>query len=257
MGFACVVTFNTAASADDEVNLGTIARALWRNKRSIIGPTLLDRRGGVHRRQPADAPLQVRSARSGRRPREHLPAARGREGHDATAARSTPRRVTSQVQLVLSRDLAREVIKELNLTELPEFNAALEGVLAAVGAAHHRNSQGSDVDDARGAGARGLLRAAHRLRARQVARDLDRIPVGRSGAGRPRGQHDRRKLSLAAAGRPSRTRRARPGSGFRASSRSCAARCPRPKPRSRIIAPSPICSSAPTTPACRTSSSPS
>ena len=34
--------------------------------------------------------------------------------------------VTSQVQLMLSRDLAREVIKELNLTELPEFNAALK-----------------------------------------------------------------------------------------------------------------------------------
>ena len=33
--------------------------------------------------------------------------------------------VTSQVQLILSRDLAREVIKDLNLTENPEFNAAL------------------------------------------------------------------------------------------------------------------------------------
>src|SRR5262249_46372179 len=34
--------------------------------------------------------------------------------------------VTSQVQLVLSRDLAREVIKDLNLNEVPEFNAALK-----------------------------------------------------------------------------------------------------------------------------------
>ena len=34
--------------------------------------------------------------------------------------------VTSQVQLVLSRDLARDVIKDLNLTENPEFNAALK-----------------------------------------------------------------------------------------------------------------------------------
>ena len=33
--------------------------------------------------------------------------------------------MTSQVQLILSRDLAREVIKDLNLTESPEFNAAL------------------------------------------------------------------------------------------------------------------------------------
>ena len=37
-----------------------------------------------------------------------------------------PETVTSQVQLILSRDLAREVIKELNLTDLPEFNAALK-----------------------------------------------------------------------------------------------------------------------------------
>ena len=34
--------------------------------------------------------------------------------------------MTSQVQLILSRDLAREVIKDLNLTEVPEFNAALK-----------------------------------------------------------------------------------------------------------------------------------
>jgi uncharacterized protein involved in exopolysaccharide biosynthesis len=34
--------------------------------------------------------------------------------------------VTSQVQLILSRDLAREVIKDLNLTESPEFNPALK-----------------------------------------------------------------------------------------------------------------------------------
>jgi succinoglycan biosynthesis transport protein ExoP len=36
-----------------------------------------------------------------------------------------PEAVTSQVQLVLSRDLAREVINELRLVDLPEFNAAL------------------------------------------------------------------------------------------------------------------------------------
>ena len=29
------------SSNDGEANLGTIARALWRNKRSIIGPTLI------------------------------------------------------------------------------------------------------------------------------------------------------------------------------------------------------------------------
>ena len=33
--------------------------------------------------------------------------------------------VTSQVQLILSRDLAREVIKKLNLGEKPEFDPVL------------------------------------------------------------------------------------------------------------------------------------
>ena len=47
--------------------------------------------------------------------------------------------VTSQVQLVLSRDLAREIIKKNHLTELPEFDPVLQGaspwksVLALVG----------------------------------------------------------------------------------------------------------------------------
>ena len=39
-----------------------------------------------------------------------------------------PEAVTSQVQLALSRDLARQVIKQLKLGELPEFDSALRGV---------------------------------------------------------------------------------------------------------------------------------
>ena len=36
--------------------------------------------------------------------------------------------VTSQAQIILSRDLAREVIKKLKLGEQPEFDPALNGV---------------------------------------------------------------------------------------------------------------------------------
>src|SRR5262249_28071394 len=36
--------------------------------------------------------------------------------------------VTSQVQLVLSRDLAREIIKKNKLAELPEFDPVLRGI---------------------------------------------------------------------------------------------------------------------------------
>src|ERR1044072_3844747 len=39
-----------------------------------------------------------------------------------------PEAVTSQVQLALSRDVARQVIKELKLGERPEFDSALRGV---------------------------------------------------------------------------------------------------------------------------------
>src|SRR6202790_271579 len=39
-----------------------------------------------------------------------------------------PEAVTSQVQLLLSRDLAREIIKKNKLAELPEFDPVLEGV---------------------------------------------------------------------------------------------------------------------------------
>src|SRR6185437_14630024 len=39
-----------------------------------------------------------------------------------------PEAVTSQVQLLLSRDLARQVIKKNKLAQLPEFDPVLRGV---------------------------------------------------------------------------------------------------------------------------------
>src|SRR5829696_8946935 len=107
------------------MNLSSVARAIWRNKRSIIGPTLLMAAAafiGVNLITPRykfEARVLVES-------RENIflqpKAANG------MAARSTAdtETVTSQVQLILSRDLAREVIKDLNLTESPEFNPALK-----------------------------------------------------------------------------------------------------------------------------------
>ena len=44
-----------------------------------------------------------------------------------TATRSMPEAVTSQVQLLQSRDLARDVIKKNKLAELPEFDPVLRG----------------------------------------------------------------------------------------------------------------------------------
>jgi len=43
-------------------------------------------------------------------------------------AAADPEAVTSQVQLVLSRDLAREVIDRLKLGDRPEFDPAINGI---------------------------------------------------------------------------------------------------------------------------------
>ena len=58
-----------------------------------------------------------------------------------------PEAVTSQAQLMLSRDLAAEVITKLKLNELPEFDPALGGVSLDQAAArllrHHQESAGA------------------------------------------------------------------------------------------------------------------
>ena len=66
--------------------------------------------------------------------------------------------VTSQVQLILSRDLARDVIKKLKLGDLPEFDPVLRGPsLLRTAARPDRHRQESAEHDARGAGAQELL----------------------------------------------------------------------------------------------------
>lgn len=111
--------------ADGEMNLGSVARAIWRNKRSIIGPTLIMAAAAfigvnlITPRYKSEARVLVEG-------RENIflrP-----EADKSLTDRGTidVETVTSQVQLILSRDLAREVIKDLNLTESPEFNAALK-----------------------------------------------------------------------------------------------------------------------------------
>ena len=168
--FACVAGSiqRFVGPADEEMNLGSIGRAIWRNKRSIIGPTLIMAAAAfigvnlITPRYKSEARVLVEG-------RENIflrP-----EADKAMTDRGTidAETVTSQVQLILSRDLAREVIKDLNLTESPEFNAALKEFSPLSALRDHRDPQGPDVDDARGAGARRLLRPADGVRDRQVA----------------------------------------------------------------------------------------
>ena len=112
-------------SADEEMNLGTIGRAIWRRKGSIIGPTLIITAAAfiavslMTPRYKSEARVLVEGRENIFLRPEVDKAMVDRGAIDAET-------VTSQVQLILSRDLAREVIKDLNLTELPEFNAALK-----------------------------------------------------------------------------------------------------------------------------------
>ena len=106
------------SDSGDEINLGTVARALWRNKRAIIGPTLLMAAAafvGVNLITPRFK-SEARVLVEGRENIFLRP-----EAEKALMDRGTvdAETVTSQVQLILSRDLAREVIKDLNRSHQP------------------------------------------------------------------------------------------------------------------------------------------
>jgi tyrosine-protein kinase Etk/Wzc len=109
-----------------DLDLGAIGRALARKKRLIIIPTLLAAVLSVIAvnlitpRYKSEARILIDG-------RENVFL---RPNGERTEERSAldPEAVTSQVQLLLSRDLAREVIKKNKLAQLPEFDPVLRGV---------------------------------------------------------------------------------------------------------------------------------
>jgi uncharacterized protein involved in exopolysaccharide biosynthesis len=111
---------------DGEANLGTIMRALWRNKRSIVGPSLIVAAAAfiaVNLMTPKYR-SEARVLYEGRENIFLRPEAEKTVIDRGTIDQET---LASQVQLVLSRELAREAISLLNLSQLPEFNAVPEG----------------------------------------------------------------------------------------------------------------------------------
>src|SRR5215208_5627640 len=115
-----------SAAVADELDLGAVGRALLRKKIWVIGPTVLVA-------ALAFAAVNVMTARYKSEARILI------EGRENVFLRPEaeklgereravdPEAVTSQVQLVLSRDLARKVIKDLKLTERREFDPVLNG----------------------------------------------------------------------------------------------------------------------------------
>ncbi|MGO4715621.1 GumC family protein [Bradyrhizobium sp. 2TAF24] len=115
-----------AAAEPDGLDLRVIGQALMRRKFWILGPTLLAAGLSivavnlVTPRYKSEARILI----DGRENVFLRP--NGERAEERTAL--DPEAVTSQVQLVLSRDLARDVIKENKLAERPEFDPVLKGV---------------------------------------------------------------------------------------------------------------------------------
>ena len=121
------VAMNDAAR-DGELDLGAVGRTLVRKKWWILGPAIAVAAltfVGVNLITPKYK-SEVRIIIEGRENIFLRPEAdKGAVERDRTV---DPEAVTSQVQLALSRDVARQVIKELKLGERPEFDPALRGV---------------------------------------------------------------------------------------------------------------------------------
>jgi polysaccharide biosynthesis transport protein len=113
---------------DGELDLGAVGRALTRKKWWVLGPALAVAAltfVGVNLISPKYK-SEARVLIEGRESIFLRPVAEQNSmDRDRTVDQEA---VTSQVQLALSRDLARQVIKQLKLGELPEFDSTLRGV---------------------------------------------------------------------------------------------------------------------------------
>jgi uncharacterized protein involved in exopolysaccharide biosynthesis len=112
--------------AGAQIDLGALGGALWRRKLLIGGLTLLA--GAI-----AFAAVNLVTPRYKSEARVLIETRENiflRPDADKNTERGTTvdqEAVTSQVQLILSRDLAREVIRQLKLGERPEFDPVLAG----------------------------------------------------------------------------------------------------------------------------------
>ena len=112
------------AIGDSEIDLRGLGRVLWENRANILGFTLLVAVAAfvvvntITPRYRSEARLLLEA-----RDNVFLRAEADRNANDRSSM-IDPEAVTSQIQLVLSRDLAREVIQREKLTANPEFDPA-------------------------------------------------------------------------------------------------------------------------------------
>jgi succinoglycan biosynthesis transport protein ExoP len=116
----------TSSDFSGEPDLRSIGHALWRKKVMIFGVTLLATAGAflvvnsVTPRYQSETKLLLES-------RENVFMRADADKGLTERVALDPEAVTSQIQLVLSRDVAREVIKKEKLGESPEFDPAVGG----------------------------------------------------------------------------------------------------------------------------------
>src|SRR3569832_1958718 len=116
-----------AAAPSGDIDIRLLGRALLRKRGFIIVPTLLAlvlSITGVNLVTPrykSEARILIDG-------RENVFLRPNSERNEERTAPLDPEAVTSQVQLVLSRDLAREIIKKNKLADLPEFDPVLRGI---------------------------------------------------------------------------------------------------------------------------------
>ena len=107
-----------------ELELSSLASALWRRKRWIIIPTIVA--GAVAAVYVTLATPQYRSQALVLIENRETPFNRPQSSVAGGEVRSAPdpEAVGSEVQLAQSRDLVRSVVRDLKLAERPEFNPA-------------------------------------------------------------------------------------------------------------------------------------
>lgn len=119
--------FDKSAAATGDLDLRALGQALSRKKGWIIVPTLLvavlsvTAVNMVTPRYKSEARILVDG-------RENVFLRPSGERNEERSSVVDAEAVTSQVQLVLSRDLAREIIKKNKLAERPEFDPVLQGM---------------------------------------------------------------------------------------------------------------------------------
>jgi succinoglycan biosynthesis transport protein ExoP len=128
MSVASISGSGSDRPAENYLDLSMLGRDLWRKRAWILVPTLIAAIGAIIYVNIA-TPIYRSEARLLVVGKENV--FLRLDGEKTTSVDRTdvdPEAVTSQAQILMSRDLALRVIKELNLGSLPEFDPVLRGV---------------------------------------------------------------------------------------------------------------------------------